>query len=142
MLKPGAPFLLYLYYALDNRPFWFRLLWKISNFVRIIVSALPHRLRYLVSQMIACLIYWPLARLSLIFENLGASKSFVENFPLSTYRKLSFYTMRTDALDRFGTRLEKRFTKNQIKHMMQASGLKDIKFSDNSIFWIALGYKE
>ena len=23
-LKPGAPFLLYLYYAFDNRPWWFR----------------------------------------------------------------------------------------------------------------------
>ena len=26
-LKPGAPFLLYLYYRFDNRPFWFRTIW-------------------------------------------------------------------------------------------------------------------
>ena len=30
-LKPGAPFLLYLYYAFDNRPWWFRTIWKISD---------------------------------------------------------------------------------------------------------------
>ncbi len=27
-LKPNAPFLVYLYYALDNRPIWYRLLWR------------------------------------------------------------------------------------------------------------------
>ena len=29
-LKPGAPFLVYLYYALDDRPAWFRAVWKAS----------------------------------------------------------------------------------------------------------------
>jgi ubiquinone/menaquinone biosynthesis C-methylase UbiE len=33
-LKPGAPFLLYLYYAFDNRPVWFRILWQVSDWVR------------------------------------------------------------------------------------------------------------
>jgi SAM-dependent methyltransferase len=28
-LKPGSPFLLYLYYSFDNRPRWFRVLWRI-----------------------------------------------------------------------------------------------------------------
>jgi ubiquinone/menaquinone biosynthesis C-methylase UbiE len=27
-LKPGAPFLVYLYYAFDNRPLWFRWIWR------------------------------------------------------------------------------------------------------------------
>lgn len=30
LLKPGAPFLLYLYYRFDNRPVWFRMVWKAS----------------------------------------------------------------------------------------------------------------
>ena len=29
LLKPGAPLLLYLYYAFDNRPWWFRVLWRV-----------------------------------------------------------------------------------------------------------------
>ena len=37
----------------------------------------------------------------------------VFNFPLSDYKNKSFYTMRTDALDRFGTKLEKRFSKKE-----------------------------
>ena len=57
MLKPGAPFLLYLYYALDNRAMWFRFLWKVSDFIRSFVSKLPYELRYLVSQIIAITTY-------------------------------------------------------------------------------------
>jgi 2-polyprenyl-3-methyl-5-hydroxy-6-metoxy-1,4-benzoquinol methylase len=142
MLKPGAPFLLYLYYAFDNRPVWFRLLWQASNILRIGISALPHKLRYFVSQIIASLIYWPLARLAVVCEKFGASENFIDSFPLSNYRSLSFYTMRTDALDRFGTRLEQRFTKSQIKNMMESSGLEDVAFSNESIYWLAVGYKE
>ena len=61
--------------------------------------------------------------------------------PLSQYRHNSFYTMRTDALDRFGTRLEKRFTKSEIRDMMLAAGLDEITFSDKS-FWTAVGIKK
>ena len=142
MLKPGAPFLLYLYYALENRSFWFRFLWKMSNFVRFFVSKLPHGLRYLVSQIIAITIYWPLARSAKIIEKLGASESSVDTLPLSFYRNLSFYTMRTDALDRFGTRLEHRFTKDKITLMMKEAGLEDIVFSENDPYWVAVGHRK
>ncbi|MFM7315738.1 MAG: class I SAM-dependent methyltransferase, partial [bacterium] len=33
-LKAGAPFLVYLYYAFDNRPLWFSVLWKMSDIFR------------------------------------------------------------------------------------------------------------
>jgi len=141
MLKPGAPFLIYLYYALDNRPLWFRSLWNISNFVRSIISKLPHSLRYLSSQVIALIIYYPLARLAYLAEVVGLSDKAVALFPLSFYRNLSFYTMRTDALDRFGTILEQRFSKKQIQEMMAEAGLENIKFSENNPYWVAVGYK-
>ena len=49
--------------------------------------------------------------------------------------------MRTDALDRFGTSLEKRFTKNEIREMMEECGLTNITFSE-TLFWTAVGYKQ
>jgi hypothetical protein len=119
-LKPGAPFLLYLYYRFDNKPAWFQRLWALSNAGRVVVSRLPHFVRYLVSQVLAAFVYFPLARLARVFENRGVR---VANFPLSQYRNNSFYTMRTDALDRFGTRLERRFTKDEIRAMMERAGL-------------------
>jgi len=45
-LKKGAPFLLYLYYAFDNKPFWFKIIFKISNIIRLGVSKSPHQIRY------------------------------------------------------------------------------------------------
>jgi|ERR1035437_1411069 SAM-dependent methyltransferase len=136
-LKPGAPFLLYLYYNFDNRPAWFRALWKMSNTVRLAVSRLPYPLRYGISQLLAALVYFPLARTARVFEKVGGD---VSNFPLSQYRHNSFYVMRNDALDRFGTRLEKRFSRDQIREMMERSGLENITFSTTS-FWTAVGYK-
>lgn len=137
-LKRGAPFLLYLYYRFDNKPAWFRMLWAISNTGRILVSRLPHFVRYLMSQILAAVVYFPLARLAMLFESRGVD---VANFPLSQYRNNSFYTMRTDALDRFGTRLERRFTKEEIRAMMEHAGLEKIRFSETS-FWTAVGYKK
>jgi hypothetical protein len=49
--------------------------------------------------------------------------------------------MRTDCLDRFGTKLEQRFTKKEIKKMMINAGLKNIKFSNRKPYWTAIGYK-
>ena len=137
-LKSGAPFLLYLYYRFDNRPMWFRLIWKMSDIIRQFVSRLPHSLRYVISQILAATVYFPLAKTSLILEKLGLN---VEKFPLSQYRHNSFYVMRTDALDRFGTRLEKRFTKKEMQEMMGNCGLENIVFSQTS-FWTAVGYKK
>ena len=44
-LKTGAPLLLYLYYRFDNRPWWFRLIWSVSDLLRRIVSKMPYKLR-------------------------------------------------------------------------------------------------
>jgi SAM-dependent methyltransferase len=138
-LKVGAPFLIYLYYAFDNRPLWFRAIWHISDILRSFVSRLPYRLRYYISQCLALCVYLPLARASLILEKMGMD---VRNVPLSAYRNRSFYTMRTDALDRFGTRLEHRFSREQIKSMLEKAGLVGVKVSTREPFWCAVGYRD
>ena len=139
-LKPGAPFLLYLYYALDNRSVFYRGLWKASDVIRRAVSSMPHGLRYLTSQAIAGAVYWPLARAAKLAEAMGFGTEKAAAMPLGFYRHLSFYTMRTDALDRFGTALEQRYSKAQIQAMMTEAGLVDIVFSDESPYWCAVGY--
>jgi SAM-dependent methyltransferase len=137
-LKPGAPFLVYLYYAFDNRPAWFRMVWMVSNGGRRLISRLPFPLRFAVSQAIAATVYLPLARTAAVVERMGLD---VSNVPLSFYRDSSFYVMRTDALDRFGTRLEQRFTRDEIGQLMERAGLCRIHFSDDPPFWCAVGEK-
>jgi len=137
-LKTGAPFLLYLYYRFDNRPFWFRLVWQASDLLRKLISRMPFPLKYAISQLIAAFVYFPLARVSAALGTLGLP---VRHIPLSYYRNLSFYTMRTDALDRFGTRLEQRFTAKEIEAMMTKAGLGRIAFSPAEPYWCAVGYR-
>jgi len=138
LLKPGAPLLLYLYYAFDNRPRWFRLLWKFSNIVRLLICSLPPNAKRFSTDIIAAFVYFPFARLAALFQLL---KFKVDAFPLSAYMHCSFYTMRTDSRDRFGTPLEKRFTRSQITSMCTSAGLVDLKFSDSVPFWCVVGYK-
>jgi len=137
-LKPGAPMLVYLYYAFDNRPAWFRALWQLSDFLRRAVSKAPFWLKSLLAEIFAALIYFPLARGARLCEKLGAR---VDNWPLSAYRWRSYYSMRTDSLDKFGTRLEHRMTKAEIAAMMERCGLTDIRFSNAVPFWCAAGIK-
>jgi SAM-dependent methyltransferase len=138
-LKPGAPFLVYLYYAFDNRPLWFRALWKLSDMLRRAIAAMPFRAKRAVSDVIAIFVYLPAATASKLLERVGFD---VANLPLSTYRRHSFYTMRTDALDRFGTRLEKRFSRHDVRELMSEAGLGDIRFSEQEPYWCAVGYRK
>ncbi|MGH2747933.1 MAG: class I SAM-dependent methyltransferase [Actinomycetota bacterium] len=138
LLRPGAPLLLYLYYAFDNKPRWYRAVWRLSDALRRAISRLPLAARVTVTTLIAAFVYWPLARAARLVERSGRK---VESIPLSLYRRLSFYTMRTDALDRFGTPLETRFSRAEIREMMTDAGLKRIRFSESPPYWCAVGFK-
>lgn len=138
MLKPGAPFQLYLYYSFDNRPAAFRLAWRCSDGLRRLIRRLPVRSKHVATDLLALFIYLPLARTSKVLERLGLD---VSNVPLSYYRDHSWYTMRTDSRDRFGTPLEQRFSQGQVRMMMEAAGLRDVRFSDKAPYWCAVGFK-
>jgi SAM-dependent methyltransferase len=136
-LRPGAPFLVYLYYDLEGAHGARRTLLSLVTGVRWVVSRLPHRLRRLVTDAVAVLVYWPLARFARLVERMGRDPKFV---PLFQYRNRDFYVMRNDALDRFGTRLEKRFSKADIVELLTGAGLTDITFSEQPPWWVAVGY--
>ena len=135
-LKPGAPFLLYLYYRFDNRPGWYRVAWAIADLARAVISRLPYSLRYWTSQLVAAGVYWPAARFACLVNSLGIKAA---HLPLQFYADKPFYVMRTDALDRFGTRLERRFTRSEIEQMMLLAGLREIEFNEQAPFWCAVG---
>ncbi|MFB0993722.1 MAG: class I SAM-dependent methyltransferase, partial [Paracoccaceae bacterium] len=90
MLRPGAPFLLYLYYRFDNRPKWYALVWHASDIMRRMIFRMPPWLKSKVTDIIASLVYLPIARLALLGERLGMN---VGGWLLSSYRNTSFYTM-------------------------------------------------
>ena len=124
----GAPFLLYLYYDFEDKPALFKLIWKLTDLLRLnVISKLPPSIKKIICSIIAIIIYYPLARFSRLLEIFGIN---VENLPLSDYRNKSFYIMNNDALDRFGTKLEQRFSKKDITNMLKNSGFHKITFSN------------
>jgi SAM-dependent methyltransferase len=133
-IKSGGFFLCYLYYKLDNKPLYYRGLFWISNSLRWVISRLPYTIRRLIAQVIAALIYLPLARTAKLLRNAGKN---VSNFPLHHYANMPLVMLQNDALDRFGTRLEQRFSKNEITEMLGNAGfdLSTLNFSENEPFW-------
>jgi SAM-dependent methyltransferase len=133
-IKSRGVFLCYLYYKLENKPLLYRGLFWVSNSLRWVISRLPYPIRRLIAQFIAVLIYLPLARTSKILGNRGRD---VSNFPLHHYANMPFVMLQNDALDRFGTRLEQRFSKKDITKMLRNAGfdISTLKFSDTEPFW-------
>jgi len=133
-IKPGGIFLCYLYYNLENKPTLYKLIFKAVNTVRKVISILPQKVKHLVTSLIAALIYWPLAKSSKVLSKFGINTS---NIPLHHYADMPFVMLANDALDRFGTTLEQRFSKAEIKEMLRAADfdISTLKFSDSEPFW-------
>ncbi len=133
-IKPGGTFLCYLYYNLENKPFHYKAIFKVVNIVRYVVSSLPHGIKRVVTSAIAATVYWPLARLSKVLEKIGINTS---NIPLHHYAEMPFVMLANDSLDRFGTSLEQRFTRDQITEMLRAADfdIATLKFSDIEPYW-------
>ena len=133
-IKSGGIFLCYLYYKLENKPLYYRGIFRISNLLRWVISRLPYAVRRLIARAIAALVYLPLARMAKLLNNAGKS---VSNFPLHHYANMPFVMLQNDALDRFGTRLEQRFSKKEIAEMLDSAGfdLSTLKFSEVEPFW-------
>lgn len=101
---------------------------------------MPITLKKVTCDLLAFFVYVPFVWLSRFFSFLGFKK-LAAKIPLSAYANKDFYIIRNDSLDRFGTKLEQRFTRQEIETMMTQAGLSNIKFGENSAFWHAVGKK-
>ena len=138
-VKPNGHVLLYLYYNLDNRGTLYKIIFTISNPIRYLVAKLPRMAKYIICDVSAISIYYPIIFIARLFKQIFPNSNFYKKIPLSYYVGKSFNVVRNDVLDRFGTPLEQRFSKQEIESMMKESGLIDIRFSENPPFWHAIG---
>ncbi len=137
-LKKNSPFLVYLYHNFEDNNYLYKFIWKFSDIFRKIISKQNFLLKSVICDLIAIFLYFPLSKFSIIFDKLGLN---VDNFPLSYYRNKSFYVMRNDSLDRFGTKYEKRYSRSDINKLFKKAGFKKIKISNRRPYWCAIGYK-
>ncbi len=123
--------LVYLYYALDNRPAYFRWLLGFVTTVRVQLSRVSSRqARSILTWMITLGIYAPLLGLGTLARPLGLQR-FV---PLvDTYAGKSPTRLRQDVYDRFFTRIEQRFSRQEILGLTDT--FSSVKISDGLPYW-------
>ena len=139
-VKKGGYFFVFLYYNFDKRGFLFKSIFSMSDILRRGVSRLPGSLKKFVCDLLAIVLYMPFILIVRFFRVIGLKKIAMK-LPLSSYYNKNFFVIRNDALDRFGTRLEQRFSEKQIIDMMNKSGLGDIIVSQGIPLYHAIGRK-
>lgn len=140
-LKDGGRFLAYFYYALDNRLRHFHVLLGCVTLLRLVISRLPRRVARWICYVIAVTVYWPLIQFGNVVAALGFKQA-ARQVPLyEFYTGKSFRSLFNDSVDRFATRVEFRFTREQIREMFSKVGVVNPRFSDITPFWKVLGIK-
>ena len=139
MVKPQGWLLLYIYYALDHRGGFFKFIFSCADLLRKLISKFPKGLKFFTCELIAIFIYGPFILLTKFVKLFGGNAW--KKIPLSYYAGQPWRISRNDALDRFGTPLEKRFSKKEIETMLVNSGLRNICFSENEPYWHVVAQK-
>ena len=123
--------LAYLYYALDNRPAYFRwLLAGVTATRRALTRIQSARARAAVTTAITAAVYLPLSKADAVLRPVGLARY----VPLSeTYGGKSFKRLRQDAYDRFFTSIEQRFTRDQIRGLTDTFA--SVNISDALPYW-------
>ena len=127
-LKRFAPTLLvYLYYSLDNRPVYFRLLLRMVTRLRLRVSNVRSAVfRKLFARVLAVSVYLPLIFLGHVLKPLGLGR-YVPLFEV--YCNKSVQRIAQDVYDRFFTGVEQRVSRQDILALQDA--FKRVEISDN-----------
>lgn len=133
-VNDGGIFLGYLYYALDNRPQYFRVIFMVVDFFRRFLSGKITNsiLKNILIYFIALFFYKPMIYLGHVGNLIGlGSKVPLYEF----YKNKSFYRIRQDVMDRFFTAIEQRYTRVQISEYVDANSLGNLIFSDQIPYW-------
>lgn len=141
LIKINGYFYVYLYYNLENSGILFRMAFFCADLIRRIVCKLPASIKHFVCDLLAIFIYLPYIYIGKLLKLTGFF-NLSKRIPLSYYQDKSFFIIRNDSLDRFGTELEHRFSKIEVIKMMENAGLCDIKVSNKMPYWHAVGRRQ
>lgn len=139
--KTGGFVYVYLYYNLDNRGLFFKSIFWVSSVLRKWVSTLPKASKQVVCDFFAVALYLPWNFFGRLYRFLGLRR-LAGALPLSSYQNKTWFVIRGNALDRFRTPLEQRFSRSEIIEMMQPAGPERIVVSDKIPFYHAIGTKK
>ena len=131
-LRGAAPQLLvYLYYALDNRPAHFRVLLHLVTATRRVMSRIrSQRVRMAFTALVAATVYEPVIAIGAMAHRFGASRY----VPLyDSYAGKGFDRIKQDVYDRFFTRIEQRVTRAEILALRES--FREVEVSPKWPYW-------
>ena len=131
-LKKYAPTLLiYLYYALDNRPAYFRGLLFLADNLRKLLSGIKGKTaRSLITWLLVFGLYYPFIMLGKLANIVGLKTK----VPLyGFYNGFSAHRIKQDAYDRFFTSVEQRFSAKQILELKDV--FSEVEVSQRLPYW-------
>jgi len=129
--KHSSIILIYLYYSLDNRPIYFRVLLWFITLIRLAVSRIRNELfRSAFTNFIAIFVYLPLVKLGQIFcrAKLPGLVPLYEGYKGKTLSRI-----RQDVYDRFFTRIEQRFSRKDILSLQDT--FENVIVSESIPYW-------
>ncbi len=131
-------FLVYLYYALDNRGTLYKLIFYFINLIRkLICNITSPTARSILTEVLMWSLYIPTIFIGKILFMLGVSASKV---PFnSVYGHMNLGRIRQDVYDRFFTSIEQRVSKKEIHKL--ADTFSEIIVSDDLPYWHFLCHK-
>ena len=131
-MKRLAPrLLIFLYYALDNRPFYFRAILGLVTLSRKGLSRIRSPLfRKGFSFLGTVFLYLPMIALGHLVRPIGLCR-YVPLFEF--YKDKSFKRIQQDVYDRFFTRIEQRASRTQIQELGKDFG--QVRISDHIPYW-------
>ena len=125
-------FLVYLYYALDNRGTLYKLIFYFINLIRqLICNITSPPARSILTEALMWSLYVPIIFIGKILSMLGVSASKVPFH--SIYGHMNLGRIRQDVYDRFFTRIEQRVSKKEIHKLSDT--FSEIIVSDGLPYW-------
>ena len=125
-------FLVYLYYALDNRGILYKLIFFFVDLIRNSISNITSSTaRLILTELLMWLLYIPTIFVGKILSMFGVSDSKVPFY--SIYGHMNLGRIRQDVYDRFFTRIEQRVSKEEIYKLSDT--FSEVTISDSLPFW-------
>ena len=125
-------FLIYLYYALDNRGTLFRFIFNLVNLTRNLTSRITSTIaRSILTEVLMWTLYIPPIIVGKTLSLLGIDTSRTPIYPF--YGHMNLQRIRQDVYDRFFTRIEQRVSKTEIYELSDT--FSEIIISDHLPYW-------
>ena len=134
-LRPGGRMRIYLYW---KRSGWAGVLLKGVTLARQVTTRLPFAVLRALCWLLSAGLYAAVVLPYRALSRLGVTRH--QSWPLFVYAKYPFAVIYNDQFDRFSAPLEKRYDAEQVRDLLQAAGLHDVKVNP-CYGWIADGTK-